>query len=141
MAGAPSPALTATGSAIDQFASAAFAKGDPGAELAGRIALGTFVERQADADALKRALPPVAPEIVEEMRRDAEARLADFARRWLHNHVTELKAEAVREHLQTARLGARPLAVLVAAFIASAAALTLLPLWQSLGDHLMGLVS
>jgi hypothetical protein len=59
-------------------------------------------ERTADllafAIATERGLPQT-PDGIERARQDADAALGDYSLRYLHNHVAELRQEAIAEHL------------------------------------------
>jgi hypothetical protein len=59
-------------------------------------------ERTADlmafAIATERGLPQT-PEGIERARQDADAALGDHSLRYLHNHVAQLRQEAIAEHL------------------------------------------
>lgn len=65
---------------------------------AGRGEAERTVDLLAFGMAAERGLAPT-PDAIERARREADAALADHALRYLHNHVQELRQEAVAEHL------------------------------------------
>jgi hypothetical protein len=125
---APVRAMNDTGSAADAPLVATL--GTPVGAATALPALDAFragrsdAERTADllayAIATERGLPPT-PDAIERARQDANAALGDYSLRYLHNHVAQLRQEAVAEHL--GRL--RPPPSLIGLVIANLVALAL----------------
>lgn len=61
-------------------------------------AIEAIVDRLAFALAIERS-EPATPEAVARLRQDADRVLADFAFRYLHNHIDEIRRDAVAEQL------------------------------------------
>lgn len=98
---------------------------EDGAARALAHALGAFRSGSAEdreRDLLAFALAAqggdtLSPETVEKRRREADAALAAWAHRYLHNRIEQIRLEAVREHLGRLPRPPSPVRLTLAAFL------------------------
>jgi hypothetical protein len=127
--------------------------GTPGAAPvvppAGGAALAAFRDGRSEADrtadllafaiATERGLAPT-PDAVERARRDADAALGAYSIRHLHNHVEQIRQEAVAAHV--GRLRQPPgFPVLVAANLVALAAAGAFGAWLWARPHIMATIT